>query len=83
MLDADELAAFLRIDMETLKLYVEDIPRFELGGKLLFRRKAVEDWIARRELSLALQAGEVWIDSRPFADAGVKGGASWKISGEN
>ena len=73
----------LRIDAATLRIYVQDIPRFELGGKLLFRRKAIEEWIARRETSLSLQVGEIWVDRRPLADAGAKGGASWKLSGKN
>lgn len=49
VLDVDELCDFLRVDKSTLELYLSDIPSFELGGRLLFRRIKVEEWIARRE----------------------------------
>lgn len=83
VLDAGELAEFLRVDEETLDAYLEDIPRFELGGKLLFRRKAVEDWITRREMSFVLQAGETCSSRRALEGAAAQGGATWTISGRN
>ena len=53
VLDMDELAAFLRVSNEVVGQYLDEIPSFELGGKLLFRRKSVEEWIARKEMTLA------------------------------
>ena len=49
VLDMDELAEFLRVDRDTVMLYLDEIPCFELGGKLLFRRRSIEDWLDQRE----------------------------------
>lgn len=76
VLDADELAEFLRVDRDTIGLYIGEIPCFELGGKLLFRRKSVEAWIERREDDMGIQAaigehrGETHAAVRP-------GGVPW------
>ncbi len=76
VMDVDELADFLRVDRETVGLYIGEIPCFELGGKLLFRRKSVEAWIERREddmgiqMAIGEQIGETHAAVRP-------GGVSW------
>jgi len=57
VLDITDLADYLRVGPEVLEPYVEEIPHFELGGRLLFRRVAVENWIAEREQSRAFAAG--------------------------
>lgn len=49
ILDIEELAEFLRVSLETVGMYLDDLPSFELGGKLLFRRSSVERWIEGRE----------------------------------
>ena len=49
MLDFDELAAYLRVDRRIVGQYLDEIPSFEMGGKLLFRKKSVEAWIASKE----------------------------------
>ena len=49
MMDIEELAEFLRVTPETVGTYLDDLPSFELGGKLLFRRSSVERWIEKRE----------------------------------
>lgn len=51
-----ELINYLRITPEILEDYLEEIPCFELGGKLLFRRNAVDKWIESKEKQYA---GEV------------------------
>lgn len=51
-----ELINYLRITPEILDDYLEEIPCFELGGKLLFRRDAVDKWIESKERQYA---GEV------------------------
>lgn len=58
VLDFQELAEFLRVDLETVGKYLDEIPSFELAGKLLFRRKSVEDWIASKETGFRLQRWE-------------------------
>jgi len=52
VLDLEELAEFLRVTPETIGIYLDELPSFELGGKLLFRRASVEKWIERREQSI-------------------------------
>ena len=46
-------------------------------------RRETESHLGGCEMSFALQSGASWIGSRPLADAGVKGGALWTISGKN
>jgi hypothetical protein len=57
VLDIHDLAEYLRVEPDLLENYVEEIPHFELGGRLLFRRVAVETWIAEREQASTLAAG--------------------------
>jgi len=52
VMDITELAEFLRVTPETIGIYLDELPSFELGGKLLFRRASVEKWIERREQSI-------------------------------
>ncbi len=49
ILDIEELADFLRVPLETVGYYLDTLPSFEMGGKLLFRRSSVERWIEERE----------------------------------
>lgn len=49
VMDIAELAEFLRVSPETVGSYLDELPSFELGGKLLFRRASVERWIEARE----------------------------------
>lgn len=49
VMDIKELAEFLRVTTDTIGTYLDDIPSFEIGGKLLFRRSSVEKWIEKRE----------------------------------
>ena len=55
VLDFDELADYLRVDREIIGQYLDEIPSFELGGKLLFRKKSVETWIESKETGFRLQ----------------------------
>ena len=58
VLDIDELAEFLRVSKDIIEQYLEDIPCFELGGKILFRKKGVEEWIEGREKDFGFQMFE-------------------------
>lgn len=49
VLDIDELAEFLRVSKETIAEYFDEIPSFELGGRILFLRKSIEKWIEAKE----------------------------------
>jgi hypothetical protein len=83
VLDLEELADFLRADRTTIEVYLDEIPCFELGGKLLFRRKSVEAWIEQREMRLGEPSVESVVADRPVPAWVVKGGGSWKSSGKN
>ena len=81
VMDMDELAAFLRVDLDVVGQYLDEMPSFELGGKLLFRRKSDEDWIAGREMCRGIQRKEAIV-----LDAGIEsgeveksGGITWKL----
>lgn len=50
-----EVAHYLRVTPEVIDHYLDDIPCFELGGRILFRREAVDAWIAEREQRLSYQ----------------------------
>lgn len=45
----DELAGFLRVSPEELDEVIEEIPGFDVAGRLRFRRERVETWMAERE----------------------------------
>jgi len=55
VLDIDELVDFLRVDKAVIEIYLDEIPCFELGGKILFRRKSIEEWIERKEKQMSVQ----------------------------
>lgn len=57
VLDMADLAEYLRVEPEVLGMYINAIPHFELGGRLLFRRVAVERWVAERERSAVSGVG--------------------------
>jgi hypothetical protein len=44
-----ELAGYLRVSAELVTDMLTELPCFELGGRLLFRRSAIDTWIAGRE----------------------------------
>ena len=48
-----ELADYLRVTEVTIEGYLGEVPCFELGGKLLFRREAVDKWLEAREMNYA------------------------------
>ena len=84
VMDMEELAEFLRTGAETLASYLDEIPAFELGGKLLFRRKSIEEWIARRETRLGFRPKEFALfDNAEMSATVMRGGVPWKMSGKN
>jgi len=79
VLDMTELADFLRVDPETIGQYLDEIPCFELGGKLLFRRKSIEEWIERRETSFFLQVNRSELGDRISPLNLRLGDVGWRI----
>ncbi len=77
VLDMDELADFLRVDKDTVGAYLAEIPCFELGGKLLFRRKSVEQWIRGREMNVGLRFTDAGVSGEALFCSTDKGGVRW------
>ena len=51
--DLETLADFLRIPPRELEPFLDEIPAFEIAGRLRFRRSSVERWIEERERAYA------------------------------
>jgi excisionase family DNA binding protein len=43
-----EAAALLRVDQQTLRDNLADLPAFEFAGHIRFSRRALEEWIRQR-----------------------------------
>jgi len=48
-----EVADYLRVTPDVVENYLGDIPCFELGCKLLFRKDSVDEWIKEKERNYA------------------------------
>lgn len=79
VLDMDELVNFLRVSKEIIEQYLNDIPCFELGGKILFRRKSIEEWIEKRERDFGFQMLESDLNKVLLSRDFKQGGGKWKI----
>ncbi|MFH1706326.1 MAG: helix-turn-helix domain-containing protein [Planctomycetota bacterium] len=55
VLNLDDLAEYLRVPRTTVEECLDELPAFEFGGRLLFRRASIDAWIAEREQSFAFQ----------------------------
>ncbi len=53
ILTISDLSRYLRTSVDVIEDYLHEIPCFELGGQLLFRKEKVDEWIAKREDSFA------------------------------
>jgi len=85
VLNFDELAEYLRVDQETIGQYLDEIPSFELGGKLLFRKKSLEAWIEGKETGFELQkmtAESPDVFSRQN-ELVTNGGVTWTLTTKN
>ncbi len=79
VLDFDELAEYLRVDKTVLGQYLAEIPCFELGGRLLFRKAKVEAWIEKRETTVVFPTERPPVmDSNGWANS-KKGEQSWTL----
>ena len=48
ILTPSEAASLLRVDEQTLRDNLADLPAFEFGGHIRFSRRALEEWVRRR-----------------------------------
>jgi ribosomal protein L21E len=58
VMDIDELSEYLRVDKTIVEIYIDQIPYFELGGKLLFRTKSIQEWIKGKEVWFDMNSNE-------------------------
>lgn len=79
VLDARELADYLRLDPAALEPYLMDIPCFELGGRLLFRRETVDAWIRQRELAPGFSFGDGGAAITKHTTTATTGGMAWTL----
>lgn len=49
MLDIEEVAQLLQLTMPQLLEIVEDLPSFEVAGRLRFRKERILEWIDTKE----------------------------------
>lgn len=83
VLSFGELAEYLRVDKETLELYVGDIPCFELGGRLLFRKARIEEWIEARERRVDFRSDWPAARNRNPSRNAEQGERSWTLAQKN
>jgi len=55
VLNLDDLAEYLRVPRAVVEECLDELPAFEFGGRVLFRRVSIDAWIAQREQSFAFQ----------------------------
>jgi len=75
VMDINDLAEYLRVDVETVEEYLDEMPCFEFGGVLRFRRKSIDEWIERRELSF--RRGRIGSETITLLPADRVGGSKW------
>ena len=82
ILNIDDLSNYLRVRGDVIETYLNEIPCFELGGKILFRKEKVDEWIGKREEKFAFEllSSEIERDFREdvFTET-KKGGRIWQI----
>ena len=49
VMDAHDLAQYLKVDVAVIHDRLEEIPHFDLGGHVRFTRSSIDDWIQSRE----------------------------------
>lgn len=68
------------MDRGTIETYLNELPCFEFGGELLFRKKSVENWIEARERRVGLSFAEPALDKAvPMRSMAVKEGIRWTL----
>ncbi len=82
ILNINDLSNYLRVRGDVIETYLNEIPCFELGGQILFRKEKVDEWIEKREQKFAFEllGSEIEKDFREdvFAET-RKGGRIWQF----
>ncbi len=82
ILNINDLSNYLRVEENVVETYHNEIPCFELGGQILFRKEKVDEWIRKREEKFAFELLSSQI-GREFHESVFeetrKGGTIWKL----
>ena len=78
VLDTEELADYLHVNASVIQSYLTDLPCFELGGKILFRRQSVDAWLERRESEFGLGAAAGVANVTRVSQYEKTGGVPWQ-----
>lgn len=81
VLDITELSEYLHIEPSVLGLYIDEIPHFEMGGRLLFRRTTVERWIEAREQGSFITSYRIDVNT-PNASSGRSNAARFTFDSD-
>jgi len=54
VMNADDLARYLKVDVSVIYRRLDEIPHFELEGTILFRRESVDAWLSSMERGQSL-----------------------------
>ena len=72
IMDADQVAAFLKLTREQILDSLDELPCFEVAGQIRFRRTALMRWIEEREADRRREALRAELtDERSFGARGV------------
>ena len=91
ILNMHDLSNYLRISEDVIEDYLNEIPCFELGGHILFRKEKVDEWIGKREQKFAFELlgseierdfrEDVFEKTETYAQTSAckKGGRIWQL----
>jgi len=54
VMNADDVAKYLKVTVETVYRHLDEIPHFELEGQMRFRRESLDRWIESSERAQTL-----------------------------
>ncbi len=82
VLTMHDLSNYLRVSGDVIETYLNEIPCFELGGQILFRKEKVDEWIREREQKFGFELlnSQIRAELRENVfEETRKGGRIWQI----
>ena len=82
ILNLAELSEYLRVSEDIIEANLNEIPCFELGGHILFRKERIDEWIKMREEKFAFKILESELASESHTgilETTKKGGRRWQL----
>jgi len=59
VMNLEELANYLRVDTDTVWNILDELPHFQIGYELRFKKSSIDEWIRAKENRLEMDA-ELW-----------------------